>query len=105
MKRADGKYDVSVEVEAKKFKADDQGNEKEVPINDWIEVGAIAAPPKGKKYGKVLHREKVHMTSPRGTYTFTVDELPDKAGIDPLLLLVDRIPDDNLKNVDIVSRL
>jgi hypothetical protein len=28
-----------------------------------------------------------------------VDELPDKAGIDPLLLLIDRIPSDNLKQV------
>jgi aminopeptidase N len=100
-KRPDGKYDVTIEVESRKFKADDKGNEKEVGVNDWIEVGAIAAPPKGKKYGKVLHREKVHMTKSRGTYTFTVDEVPEKAGIDPLLLLVDRIPDDNLKNVDV----
>jgi hypothetical protein len=101
-KRPDGKYDVTIEVEAKKFKADEKGNEKEVPVNDWIEVGAMAAPPKGKKYGKVLHREKVHMTSARNTYTFTVDALPEKAGIDPLLLLVDRVPDDNLKNVDVI---
>jgi hypothetical protein len=28
---------------------------------------------------------------------------PDKAGIDPLLLLIDRVPDDNLKKVDIVN--
>jgi hypothetical protein len=41
------------------------------------------------------------MTSGPGTYTFTVDEAPDKAGIDPFLLLIDRIPDDNTKNVDI----
>jgi ABC-2 type transport system permease protein len=100
-KRGDGKYDVTVDVEAHKFKADDQGNEREVPVNDWIEVGAIAAAPKGKKYGQVLHREKIHMTQTKGTYTFTVDQLPDKAGIDPLLLLIDRIPDDNLKSVNV----
>jgi hypothetical protein len=28
--------------------------------------------------------------------------MPDKAGIDPLLLLIDRVPDDNLKKVDLV---
>lgn len=100
-KRSDGKYDVTVEVESRKFKADEKGNETEVPVNDWIEVGALAAPEKGKKYGNVLHRERVQMTTAKGTYTFVTDTLPDKAGIDPLLLLVDRVPDDNLVRVTV----
>ena len=100
-KRADGKYEVTVEVESHKFKADEKGNETEVPVNDWIEIGALAAPEKGKKYGNVLHRERVHMTTAKNTYTFTTDTLPDKAGIDPLLLLVDRVPDDNLAKVTV----
>jgi hypothetical protein len=98
-KRSDGKYDVTIDVDARKFKADDQGNEKEVPVDDWIEIGALSAPPKGKKYGAVLYRQRLHMSSGRQTYTFVTDTLPDKAGIDPLLLLIDRIPSDNLKNV------
>ena len=72
-----------------------------VPVDDWIEVGALAAPEKGKRFGKVLHRERVHMASGKGTYTFTTDELPAKAGIDPLLLLIDRVPDDNMVEVTI----
>ncbi len=99
-KRADGKYDVTVEVEAKKFKADDKGNETEVPVNDWIEIGAFAKPAKDKKYGKTLYRERLLMKSGKCTYHFTVGELPDKAGIDPFLLLIDRQPDDNTKDVD-----
>jgi hypothetical protein len=39
------------------------------------------------------------MSSGRATYTFATDTLPDKAGIDPLLLLIDRIPSDNMKKV------
>ena len=31
------------------------------------------------------------MRTGKGTYTFTTDTLPDKAGIDPLLLLVDQV--------------
>jgi hypothetical protein len=100
-KRADGKYDVTIHVDARKFKADDKGEEHEVPVNDWIEIGAFAKPPHGKKYGKTLYRERVLMKSGAGTYTFTVNEVPDKAGIDPFLLLVDRIPDDNAKTVEI----
>jgi len=98
-KRSDGKFDVTVEVETHKYKADEKGSETEVPVNDWIEVGALAAPEKGKKYGQVLHRERVHMTTGKGTYSFTTDTLPEKAGIDPLLLLVDRVPNDNLATV------
>jgi ABC-2 type transport system permease protein len=102
-KRADGKYDVTIDVEAHKFKADPKGNETEVPVDDWIDIGAFAKPEKGKKYGKTLYRQRVHMTQARSTHTFTVDELPDQAGIDPFLLLVDRIPDDNTKKVSIAS--
>jgi aminopeptidase N len=100
-KRADGKYDVTVQVDAHKFKADDKGNETEVPVDDWIDVGALAAPAKGKKYGLVLARQRVHMHSGKASYTFVTDTVPDKAGIDPLLLLIDRVPDDNLHAVTI----
>jgi hypothetical protein len=102
-KRADGKYDVTIHVDAKKFKADEKGEEHEVPVNDWIEIGAFAKPPKGKKYGKTLYRDRVLMKSGPATFTFTVNEAPDKAGIDPFLLLIDRIPDDNTKTVEIAG--
>jgi ABC-2 type transport system permease protein len=100
-KGSDGKYQVTVETEARKFKADEKGNETEVPVDDWIEVGALAAPEKGKRFGKVLHRERVHMTGGKATYSFSTDEMPAKAGIDPLLLLIDRVPDDNLVEVTV----
>jgi aminopeptidase N len=103
-KRADGKYDVTVNVETHKFEADEKGNETEVPVDDWIEVGALAAPAKGKKYGAVLHRERIHMKTGPATYTFITDTQPDKAGIDPLDLLVDRMPDDNLAKITLTGK-
>ena len=107
VKRADGKYNVTVVVQVHKYKSDAKGNEVEVPVDDWIEVGALGAPPKGFHYGPVLARERVHVTSGNtgatNTYTFVTDTLPDKAGVDPLLLLIDRIPDDNLKKVELAS--
>lgn len=102
-KRPDGKYDVTVQLETHKYKADAKGAETEVPVDDWIEVGALAAPEKGKRFGQVLARQMIHMTGKGGTYTFVTDSKPDKAGVDPLLLLIDRVPDDNLKKVDIVN--
>jgi ABC-2 type transport system permease protein len=102
-KRTDGKYDVTVDLETHKYAADAKGAETEVPVNDWIEVGALAAPEKGKRFGKVLARQLIHMTGKNGTYTFVTASKPEKAGIDPLLLLVDRIPDDNMKKVEDVK--
>jgi aminopeptidase N len=101
VKRADGKYEVTIDVETHKYKADAKGNETEVPMDDWIDIGAFAKPGKGLKYGKTLYRERVHITSNKSTYTFTTAAVPDQAGVDPFLLLIDRIPDDNTKKVTV----
>ena len=68
-------------------------------MNDYIEIGALARPPSGKKYGKILHRQQVKITEKNNTFTFVVDEEPYQAGIDPFSLLVDRNPEDNLKDL------
>ncbi len=99
-KRPDGQYDVKIAVEAKKLRADAEGNEKEVALNDFVEIGAIAKAEKGKRYGKILHRQRVKLTTAgRHEFTFVTKELPEKAGIDPLRLLIDRVPGDNMKSV------
>jgi len=100
-KRPDGKYDIELEFEAHQFRADAKGLETEVPVEGQLEVGAFAAPPKGKKYGKTLHRASIAVKTGKASARFTVAELPEKAGIDPFHLMVDRIPDDNLKKVTI----
>ncbi|HKT50080.1 MAG TPA: M1 family aminopeptidase [Candidatus Angelobacter sp.] len=100
-KRADGKFDVTIKVEAQKFKADPKGNETEVPVNDYIDIGAFAKPAKNRRYGDTLYRRRVHITEKDSTFTFVTDSLPDKAGIDPFALLIDRVPDDNTKTVNL----
>jgi ABC-2 type transport system permease protein len=102
-KRRDGKFDIKLDIETHKYEADDKGNETEVPLDDWIEIGAFAKPEKGKKYGKTLYRQRLHLTSTKSTQTFTVDELPDQAGVDPFLLLIDRVSDDNTKKLTLVA--
>jgi ABC-2 type transport system permease protein len=102
-KRSDGKYDVTINIETHKYKADAKGNETEVPMDDWIDIGAFAKPAKDRKYGKTLYRDRVHIAQKRSTYTFTTSEMPDQAGVDPFLLLIDRIPDDNTKKVTLTG--
>ena len=57
----------------------------------------------GRKYGRALYRDRIHVTQTHGAHTFTVSELPDKAGVDPFNLLIDRIPDDNVKSVTLAG--
>lgn len=95
--REDGKFEVVLEVECKKYQADQQGNESEVPVDDWMEIGAFAVPDKGKKYGATLYRERVKITDANRSFRFVVHQRPDLAGIDPFALLIDRMPEDNLK--------
>jgi ABC-2 type transport system permease protein len=103
VRREDGKYDVTIHVEARKFTADGEGVEHEVPVDDWIDIGAFAPPEKGRQYGATLFRERTHVTQRDSQFTFTTLELPEKAGIDPFALLIDRIPDDNMMNVTVSS--
>jgi hypothetical protein len=98
-KREDGRFDVTIKVQTQKLKADEKGLEQEVSIDDFIEIGAFAAPESGKRFGKTLYRERVKINKPENTFTFITDELPEKAGIDPFALIVDRQPDDNMKTV------
>ena len=102
-KRMDGRYDVTVDVETLKFKADAKGNEKEVPVDDWIDIGAFATPAKGRKYGDTLYRQRAHITQRNSTFTFTTAQAPEMAGIDPFVMLIDRVPDDNMKRVTLRS--
>ncbi|MCY7408815.1 MAG: hypothetical protein LH473_00950, partial [Chitinophagales bacterium] len=98
-KLSDGKYEVTINVQSEKYKADSLGKETKVATNDWIEIGALAKPAEGKKIGKQIHSQFVKFTSDKNTFTFITNEQPNKAGIDPNYLLVDRMSDDNLKSV------
>jgi ABC-2 type transport system permease protein len=102
-RRRDGGYDVTLEVEVRKFKADGAGKETEVPVDDWIDLGAFRKPGAGAKYGDTLYRQRVHITQRLSTFSFATTELPEKAGLDPFSLLLGRSPDGNLRTVTLVG--
>lgn len=88
------KWDVELEVMSKKFRASESGEETEVGLDDWIEIGLL------DEDGEFLYREKHLLSEEKTTLTVTVDTKPAKAGIDPIVMLVDRNPDDNVKSVE-----
>jgi aminopeptidase N len=92
-KTAEGKYQVHISVEAKKYRADGKGQEHLVPLHDLIDIGVLDAD------GNFLYLQKQQITQEHQEFTITVDKAPDKAGIDPLIKLIDRNPDDNVVDV------
>ena len=73
------------------------GNEQKIPINDWIDIGVLGKDEDGKD--KILYLKKHKIDQEKMNFTITVEEQPTKAGIDPILKLVDRNPDDNVKKL------
>ncbi|MBU4010203.1 MAG: hypothetical protein KJ882_05505, partial [Proteobacteria bacterium] len=96
-KTQDGKYRVLLKVASKKFRADELGNESEIPINDWMDVGIFSGQPEGKiALGKKeLYLKKHRLTQPQTEIEIIVDEEPYRAGIDPYNKLIDKISNDN----------
>ena len=94
--RSDGRYNVTLDVQARKSQADGNGVESPMPLNDMIEVGVFS----GKKdEEKTLSMRRERITSEHATYSFVVDRQPTRAGIDPYNKLIDRISDDNMIDV------
>jgi len=88
--RPDGKYEVNLKVAAKKIQASELGDEKDLPLSDWIDIGVLDSD------GKALYMTRHKIEKPETEFTIVVDRVPAKAGIDPWNKLVDRKPDDNV---------
>ena len=98
-KLPDGRYQVTLDVQARKSQADGNGVESPMPLNDYIDIGVFS----GKKDEETplsLHKER--LTGEHQTFTILVNTKPTRAGIDPYNKLIDRIADDNL--IDITSK-
>jgi len=95
-KTADGKYQVTLNVEARKVQADANGAETPMPLADFIDIGVFS----GKKdEEKPLYMKREKITREHETFTIVVDQQPTRAGIDPYNKLIDRIADDNLIDI------
>jgi hypothetical protein len=92
----DGRYQVDLDVQARKAEVDDNGVEHPMPLADYIEIGVFTGR-KDEEQPLYLKREKI--TQERQTFTVIVNERPTRGGIDPYNKLIDRISDDNMIDV------
>ncbi len=100
-KRADGKYEVTLDLRAAKRYADGKGRETPGVLDDWIEVGVYAKAPSGKEADqKTLYLQRHHITTAQPKLTVVVDGEPYEAGFDPDNKLIDRVSADNRRRID-----
>ncbi len=97
-RRPDGKWDVTVPVEAGKTWSDGLGNERRAPLGEPIEIGLFTADPGGAGFGRhdVLKMELRPIRSGLQVLRFVTDRKPTHAGVDPYGLYIDRNSGDNV---------
>lgn len=78
------KYKVIIESDNKKFRSDEIGEEHEISMNDYVDVGIF------DKDGNILYLEKHKMKSGKNIFNIQVNKKPYKAGVDPINKLIDK---------------
>jgi ABC-2 type transport system permease protein len=101
-RRADGRWDVTVTVDARKLYADGKGVETAAPLNESMDVGLFTAEPGKGVFDEtnVVLMERRTIRSGVQTLRFVTDRKPTFAGVDPYNKWIDRNSDDNVRSVD-----
>ncbi|HET7500424.1 MAG TPA: M1 family aminopeptidase [Kofleriaceae bacterium] len=101
-RRPDGKYAVTLTVEAHKRYADAKGVETEAPLDEVFDVGVFTAEPGAAAFGagSVLAFDRRPIKTGTQQVTVVVDQRPSHAGVDPYNKRIDRNSDDNVVKVE-----
>ena len=100
-KRADGRYDLTLTLDAKKLYADGTGKETEAPMNETVDVGAFDVEPaqKGFSSKSVIALQRMAIHSGTQTVTMVVERPPKVAGVDPFNTMIIRNSEANVTKV------
>jgi len=95
-------YKVTLKTNVAKVYVDGKGNDvPALKMNDYITIGVFAADSKNKEGRSVvnpLYLKKYKLSYGLHTFTIIVKGKPVRAGIDPYSKLIDRNPNDNMKD-------
>lgn len=98
-------YEITLNIRSQKLYADQTGREENANyLADYIDIGVFAAEDldeSGRTRTNPLYIQKHKIKPGQSTITVKVKGIPVKAGIDPYHKLIDRIPDDNTKDVSL----
>ncbi len=93
----DGQYEATLDIVAKKLRADGAGRETETPMEDFVEIGVFG--PAGGGLDEPYSVQRHRIRSGRQTIRVTVPREPARVGIDPFRKLIERDRDDNVIEV------
>jgi ABC-2 type transport system permease protein len=93
-----GEYRVTLDVAARKLRADAAGRETEVAMDDWIDVGLFSTA-RGAGIGEPFYLQRHRIRSGEQTITITVPKEPVRVEIDPYRTLLERYGGDNVAPV------
>jgi ABC-2 type transport system permease protein len=96
------KYKVTLNVSTGKSYIHGKGNYTDAPMNDYIDVAVFASQTKdkeGRSQVNPLYIKKHKLTAGKHAIEIVVDGKPVSVGIDPYGKLVDKMPNDNLKDL------
>jgi aminopeptidase N len=89
-----GDWQVTLKVQAQKVIVDSTGSEKEMPMNDLLEVGIY------DEGNEPLYLQMHRIRSGEQTINVTVPRKPGSGGIDPNNLMIDLRRDDNVVELE-----
>ena len=98
------KYEVNIEVESSKSYFDGNGKlTSHGTKSNLLEIGIFDTDLKNKdgitKKSPII-LEKIWVKPGKSTFTYITTKVPLKAGIDPYNKMIDRVPDDNVLDID-----
>ena len=101
-RRADGTWDVALEIDAKKLYADGEGRESDAALDEPFDVGIFTVEPGKKEFTQaaVLLFERKPIRSGPQTLNLVTSSEPSFAGVDPYNKRVDRNSEDNVRAID-----
>jgi len=104
-KLADGRWQLALDLRARKLVVEETGEERERPLDEWVEIGVYPGAANRQEnrqviVGTPIYLKKHRITNVTEAITVIVPGEPGHVGVDPRSLLIDVKPRDNF--VDIV---
>jgi len=91
----DGRFEVTMQMNVHKSR----GDERELPVNESIELGIFATDPDDAVANDILHLAAHPLHNGANAITVIVDRQPSYAAIDPYITRIDRNRFDNVKSI------
>ena len=92
-------YEVSMDINARQFESDAVGNETEVPLDTWFQVVVFPDSDQERMAQTPLYQAEHRLRGGSQRITVRVPQKPGAAGVDPYHLMIDRSPQNNVRQL------